>query len=88
MRIKHKDKPNKEPWKGGGCVGSFVHMGRCRRPSSSDSGGGLRGCEDSAMRVSREGHSGQKGSQCKGPEVGLGLAFTVHSKEASVARAE
>lgn len=69
--------------------GALFIWGGAGRPSSSDSGGGLRGCEGlSHEGVSGRAILGRRGSQCKGPEVGLGLAFTVHSKEASVARAE
>ena len=70
-------------------MGSFVYLGRGSRPSFSDSVRGLRGCEG----LSREGVWGKailsrRSSQCKGPEAGLGLAFSVLSKEASVAWAE
>ena len=69
--------------------GALFIWGGAGRSSCSDSGAGLRGCEGlSHEGVSGRAILGRRSSQCKGPEAGLGLAFTAHSKEASVAQAE
>lgn len=72
-----------------GLCGELCSYREVRRPSFSDSVRGLRACEGlNHEGVWGKAILGRRSSQCTGPEVGLGLAFIVHSTEASVAWAE